>query len=196
MSSITPFAFESHQVRVIADDQGAPWFVASDVARVLGYRDAANITRLLDDDEKGHRIVVTTGGDQSMTVISELGLFRMISKIRSPLGNKLLDVVLANVHLNQSAILEMFMDLDLDDQEDYFVYAAQEVDTGRIKIGISKNPEERLRTLQTSNSRELRLLHVRPAPNRFRDERALHSDASAYKIRGEWFQSGALEVLQ
>ncbi|GAB1254523.1 BRO-N domain-containing protein [Desulfovibrio falkowii] len=56
-------------VRVI-EREGQPWFVASDVAKSLGYRDAAAMTRMLDEDEKGTHIVCTLGGKQEVTVIS------------------------------------------------------------------------------------------------------------------------------
>lgn len=39
MSDLIPFSFESHQVRVLTDDNGEPLFVAKDVAEALGYKD-------------------------------------------------------------------------------------------------------------------------------------------------------------
>lgn len=63
-------------LRVIEDVE--PLFVASDVAKALGYRDAANMVRRLDDDEKGTRSVSTPGGEQRMTVITEAGLYAAI----------------------------------------------------------------------------------------------------------------------
>lgn len=72
MSDLAIFAFDSSAVRVVMRD-GAPWFVATDVAEVLGYRNAPDMTRILDDDEKGTQIVRTPGGDQEMTVINESG---------------------------------------------------------------------------------------------------------------------------
>ena len=76
-TNIVPFAFGEHEVRVIMSD-GAPWFVASDVARVLGYRDANNLARRIDDDDKGTRSVSTPGGEQQVTVISEPGLYAAV----------------------------------------------------------------------------------------------------------------------
>lgn len=63
-------------LRVI--EGGEPLFVASDVAKALGYRDAEKMTRRLDDDEKGTRSVGTPGGEQRMTVITEAGLYAAI----------------------------------------------------------------------------------------------------------------------
>ena len=73
--TIQPFAFEGVEVRVVADEQGDPWFIAADVARILGYRMASDMTRRLDDDDRGTRSMRTPSGDQEMTVISEAGLY-------------------------------------------------------------------------------------------------------------------------
>ena len=53
-----PFDFNGQAVRVI-DIDGEPWFVAADVAVILGYREAYDLTRGLDEDEKGPQIVRT-----------------------------------------------------------------------------------------------------------------------------------------
>lgn len=69
-------------IRTLTED-GEPWFVASDIAKALGYRMASDMNRRLDDDEKGTRSVRTPGGIQEMTVISEAGLYSAV------LGSKL-----------------------------------------------------------------------------------------------------------
>lgn len=80
-SSITPFTYDNHQVRVVSRD-GEPWFVAADIAQVLGYRDAANATRGLMEDEKGTQIVSTLKGGQKATIVSEAGLYSLILRSR------------------------------------------------------------------------------------------------------------------
>lgn len=77
-TEIQPFEFERNQVRALADGDEI-MFVASDIAKILGYRDAANLTRTLDDDEKGtHEVSTPRGGVQNMTVLTEAGLYRAI----------------------------------------------------------------------------------------------------------------------
>lgn len=71
---LIPFNYGEMRIRVVQID-GEPWFVASDIAKVLGYREAKDLTRRLDDDDKGRRSVPTPGGAQEMTVISEPGLY-------------------------------------------------------------------------------------------------------------------------
>lgn len=74
MNDVQKYMFEGDSVRTLLVD-GDPWFVASDVARILGYRDAHNMTRRIDDEDKGTHPVSTPSGAQDMTVISEPGLY-------------------------------------------------------------------------------------------------------------------------
>lgn len=83
MSAPAIFAFNAAAVRVFTLHD-APWFMASDVAGILGYRDAEKMTRMLDDDEKGTHIVGTPGGDQTVSVINESGLYASVLKSRRP----------------------------------------------------------------------------------------------------------------
>lgn len=77
MSALQKFTYAGQDVRTV-DVDGDPWFVAADVARVLGYSATAALTRRLDDDDRGVRDLHTPGGQQSMAVISEPGLFAAI----------------------------------------------------------------------------------------------------------------------
>lgn len=76
-TEIQPFEFEGNKVRALADGDEV-MFVASDIAKILGYRDAANLTRNLDGDERGTHEVSTPSGTQNMTVLTESGLYRAI----------------------------------------------------------------------------------------------------------------------
>lgn len=84
MTEIRPFDFQGHEVRVLADDPDNPWWVAADVAKVLGYSGTAAMSRSLDEDEKGVRTLHTPGGDQQMTVITESGLYSGILRSTIP----------------------------------------------------------------------------------------------------------------
>ncbi|HHW4671218.1 MAG TPA: BRO-N domain-containing protein [Xylella fastidiosa subsp. multiplex] len=81
--SIIPFDFHSHVVRVVMRD-GNPWFVATDVAVALGYRDAANAARHVGAHQKGTHIVSTIKGNQELTIVSEGGLYRLVLRSRKP----------------------------------------------------------------------------------------------------------------
>jgi len=59
-----------------------------------------------------------------------------------------------------------------------------------IKIGVSSNPEYRLKQLQTSNSDKVTLVHKEPMSTRrqaFNIETRMLNAYSKYKSRGEWF---------
>lgn len=73
--------WNGHTIRFIWHD-GEWWAVAKDVAKALGYRMASDMTRNLDDEEKGTHIVGTLGGKQKMTVISETGIYEAILNSR------------------------------------------------------------------------------------------------------------------
>lgn len=96
MTNITPFSFDQHSVRVI-EQNGQPWFVAVDVAESLEYRDAHNMTRNLDADEKGTQIVSTPSGDQEMLVINESGLYSAILRSRKASAKRFKKWVTAEV---------------------------------------------------------------------------------------------------
>ncbi|MCG7247491.1 phage antirepressor [Corynebacterium simulans] len=80
---IQPFDFQGHEVRVLVDD-GEPRWVASDVAKVLDYRNAPDMNRHVDEDDKGVAKVRTPGGAQTMTVLNESGLYAAILRSSKP----------------------------------------------------------------------------------------------------------------
>ena len=82
------FNFNDHTVRIL-DKDGELWFVASDVAAALEYRDAANMARNLDGDEADTHILSTRSEngieqDREVTIISESGLYSAILRSRKP----------------------------------------------------------------------------------------------------------------
>jgi prophage antirepressor-like protein len=77
------FDFDGAAVRLVLRE-GQLWWVASDVARVLGLHDATHAVRGLDDDEKGLQKVETPGGIQSLVVVSEPGLYSLLVRSNKP----------------------------------------------------------------------------------------------------------------
>lgn len=59
-------------------------------------------------------------------------------------------------------------------------------ETKSCKIGYSKNPEKRLKHLQTGNPSKLHLTKV--IPGEFEDEKQLHSKFKHLSKKGEWFE--------
>lgn len=77
------FNYQGNQMRTVLKE-GEPWFVAKDVAEILGFDHTPTMTRTLDEDEKGVHIIHTLGGNQQMTIINEPGLYSAILKSRKP----------------------------------------------------------------------------------------------------------------
>ncbi|MDR0250686.1 MAG: Bro-N domain-containing protein [Burkholderiales bacterium] len=75
------YSFRKHTVRIVIRD-GEPWFIAADVCAALGYDRVPHAMRMLDADEKGVQIADTVGGPQSVSVISESGLYSLILRSR------------------------------------------------------------------------------------------------------------------
>lgn len=78
MNNIINFTYDNTDIRTITTEDGEPFFVASDIAKILGYRDAYNMTRRPDPDDKGTRPASTPGGIQELTIINESGLYTAI----------------------------------------------------------------------------------------------------------------------
>ncbi len=84
MSEIALFDVEGNGWRFGRDDDGTSWAVATDLAKSFDHRDAEKVTRLLEEDEKGTRIVGTPGGPQELAVVFEDGIWELIFLSRKP----------------------------------------------------------------------------------------------------------------
>lgn len=82
MSALIPYAFEGRELRALSVG-GEPWFVAGDAAIFLAHASAKDLTRSLDEDEKGRHSVPTPGGEQEVSIVSEAGLYRAIAQRRA-----------------------------------------------------------------------------------------------------------------
>ena len=80
-AQIATYRFADRDVRTIVEDDTV--LIAADVASILGYRMASDLTRTLEDDERGTRLVRTPSGEQVVSVITEAGLFRAIIQRQS-----------------------------------------------------------------------------------------------------------------
>lgn len=70
-----------------------------------------------------------------------------------------------------------------------YLYVIGPNNGSRVKLGFSKNPEQRLKTLQTAQPEKL-LLHYK---EKFTEqqirlyERTLHRELAHHRLSGEWF---------
>lgn len=76
---VKAFQFDDYNLRVQVDDDGRPWFNASDACEPLGLgnpRDA--ISRHVDQKDVGKRDTLTAGGTQAQNYVNESGLYALI----------------------------------------------------------------------------------------------------------------------
>ncbi len=66
------------------------------------------------------------------------------------------------------------------------VYFIQNLSTGNIKIGKSKNPSYRLKELQTGNDGKLVLMAT--VSEKYYTEEHLHLLFHHFRLNGEWFK--------
>ncbi|MGN1224975.1 MAG: phage antirepressor [Ruminococcus sp.] len=84
MNEIKVWNYESSEVRTIEKD-GEPWFVLSDVCKVLELSSPHKVADRLEDDER-NQIPVTDsiGRNQNTTIINESGLYAVILRSDKP----------------------------------------------------------------------------------------------------------------
>ena len=81
-SNVIPFVFEANSVRV-QEIGGAPWFGASDVCAILGYRNAADaVAKHCRAAGIAKRDISSGGQMRSFSFINEGNLYRLIIKSR------------------------------------------------------------------------------------------------------------------
>lgn len=96
MTMIQHFDFEGAAVRTqLRSDE--PWFVLSDVCRVLEIANSSQAAGRLDDDEKGICNIYTPSGDQQMIIINESGLYSLILTSRKEAAKRFKKWVTAEV---------------------------------------------------------------------------------------------------
>lgn len=83
-NEIEKFDFNGNPLRVVMRD-GEPWFVLTDIAKTLGYRDAEKAKRVLRDSQfntlsRGIASELGFSGGRSPLVVSESGLYRLIMR--------------------------------------------------------------------------------------------------------------------
>lgn len=83
MYEITNWNFSGQQVRTV-EVNGEPWWVLSDVCRVLEISTPAKVSGRLDEDEKGMTSIHTLGGKQNISIINESGLYSVILRSDKP----------------------------------------------------------------------------------------------------------------
>ncbi len=90
MGNVTLFQYSGHQIRIVKEETGEPWFVAADICRCLGLAinkrtgkpNVTVATRNLGDDQKRKYRIDTPENPKNpwidMMILSENGLYKML----------------------------------------------------------------------------------------------------------------------
>ena len=79
MSTIIPFQFETHALRVQVDDSSQPWFNANDVCEALQLGNARQaLESHVDAEDVQQMDTLTSGGKQLTNHVNESGLYALI----------------------------------------------------------------------------------------------------------------------
>ena len=106
MNAVIPFQFQGHDVRIV-DQDGNPWFVASDVAKALGYEKPNNA---IHQHCKLHITTLIQGSNQrgnpNITIIPESDVYRLVIRSKLPEAEKfekwVMEDVLPSIRKNGS----------------------------------------------------------------------------------------------
>jgi len=82
-TALQTFSFQSHQLTVITDEHGASWFIAKEVAEILEYSDAFEMTKKLDEDEV-QNLRIAGFGNRGVNIINESGLWSSVLRSTKP----------------------------------------------------------------------------------------------------------------
>ncbi|MFM0608712.1 phage antirepressor KilAC domain-containing protein [Paraburkholderia sediminicola] len=95
MNQVIPFSFGMESVRVVVID-GEPFFVARDVALVLGYERTADAIRVHCKGSVKRRLP-TAGGAQDTTLIPERDVYRLVMRSKLPAAERFEEWVVGEV---------------------------------------------------------------------------------------------------
>lgn len=83
-AAVELFTYSDQQVRVVLVD-GEPWFVLSDLARVLEIADVSRLASRLDDGVRlTHPISDSLGRTQQATIVNESGMYEVVIRSDKP----------------------------------------------------------------------------------------------------------------
>ncbi len=138
----------------------------------------------------------STGGRQASEYMLNLSqLMLLISRMRTtPIVNAVLKSLIDNSDIIKA--YDLIKKFDADYIQCKYVYASIDSQC-RVKIGISNNPEQRIKNLNIGNADKLELIFTKKANKpRYESEVILHKKCSDFHIRSEWFSKEAIELLE
>lgn len=96
MNELQVFSYEQNEIRTVTGQDGEPWFVAKDVAEVLGYMDTDQAIRKHCKASSTFPVEVT-GQVRHMTIIPERDVYRLIMRSKLPTAERFEEWVVGEV---------------------------------------------------------------------------------------------------
>lgn len=185
MAKIQIFNFEEKQVRTVVVDN-SPFFVAKDVAEILGYQRPDNAIRNhVDEDDKLMHQISASGQNRNMTVINESGVYALIFSSKLPSSQKfkrwvtsevlpsirkhgayMTTETIEQVLADPDTIIKIATNLKLEQQrrlaaEQAVVEANQIIEAQQPKVLFADSVEASDRNLPTQKSMNLELFEIK-----------------------------------
>ena len=171
-----------------------------DIWQGLGYAEHRHLKQTIDKNtdvlgeviHERHKPVAGSKGGRPEEVYLLTERQFLIVALMAKHGAKMKGIIVDGI-LGKSVreVIDMVASMDLEDlPPDRYVYVAQESTSGRYKIGISKDPERRVKELNIGNPEELKLVHYfKSNGNKYESETITHKMYAAHRLRSEWFDT-------
>jgi len=205
MEELQVFQYQTQQVRTVNKD-GEPWFIARDVCEVLAIANTSQALARLPDVMKGLSTVDTLGGKQTVTVITEAGLYKLAFTSRKDEAEKFTSWVASDVlpqirktgsytppsSKNVYGILRGLVD-DLERQDQQIAAANAKVDqvsqrVDKIAQGIPALPVPESAALEYVTPTQIGRMFS-PRMSGIETNKRLQFAGLQYRVGGEWVPS-------
>ncbi|BBY84199.1 hypothetical protein MPUL_53570 [Mycolicibacterium pulveris] len=194
-AELVPFTYGDAPIRVVMVN-GEPWFAAPDVAKALGYRDAWNLVRRLDEDEATHS-VSTPGGPQNITIISESGLYVAVLGSQVPGARDfkrwVTRVVLPQIRKTGSYAAELDLSDPIAAIEAAHARTGQAIEVAKAERARAERAEAEAKALTAAIERDAPL--VAKAEAHTVSDSAVHRQEFAREVQ-TWGRKQGLEIKQ
>lgn len=190
MQSIDIFQGDLKKIRTVVDESGRVLYVRKDVTNALGYKNSGVVSKtFFAKYERLEAVIVDPRGiKQTVSVLTYKQVLTILLKSRL-VDDKYLNTFLETIS-HSFDVMKALMEFEIpDDLPEMFLYAVRNTVTGSLKIGVTREPESRLKTLQEGNEHKLELVYAKKAKARYNEKLKLHSELEHRKVRGDWFMS-------
>jgi prophage antirepressor-like protein len=174
------FDFEGYDVRVIQDEQGEPWFVLSDVCKVLGIGNPSDAASRLDEEEV--TLGTIEGSHRPTNTINESGLYSLILTSRKPQAKRFKKWVTGEVlpQIRKTGSYQTQPALDLTNLDQVSQLLIEQAD--RIKFATTNWMEEHHKRVKLENEIEQVYLPKSEAFDNFMESDGTYTIGNAAKL--------------